>query len=352
MKKVFSIGGKLIKENGEVFIIAEAGVNHNGNLKMALNLIRVASEAGADAVKFQTFKAEQVVINKGEMAAYQKRNMRIKKTQREMLRMLELDESFYPDLLKECRKRNIIFLSTPHGGKKSVDFLESFDVKAYKVGSGDLTNFILLEKLAKLKKPIIIGTGMGTLKEVKNAIKYIKENGNNKIVMLHCTTNYPCPFDEVNLLAMRTMMKELDVPVGYSDHTLGSQVAIMAATLGAAVYECHFTLNKSLPGPDHPASAEPEELKEKIKAIRDVRLILGKAKKWPNPSESSNMIITVRKSIVFNRPLEKGEIVTRENIESKRPGNGLCPIYFEKVLGKKLKRSVLEDEQVLLKDLK
>lgn len=256
MKKSFKLGKKYIKEFSTPFIIAEAGVNHNGNLDFALKMIEVAAKAGADAIKFQTFKAEQVVTEKGKMAEYQIKNMKLKMTQREMLKKLELDEKFYKPIIDECKKKNIMFLSTPHGGVESVNFLEKINVSAYKVGSGDLTNYILLEKLARIGKPIIIGTGMSTLKEIKNAVRFINSYGNEKIVALHCTTNYPCPLDQVNLLSMTTMMRELNINVGYSDHTLGCQVAVMATLMGAAVYECHFSLNNKLSGPDHLASRD------------------------------------------------------------------------------------------------
>ena len=241
----------------------------------------IAAAAGADAVKFQTFKAEEVVTDSGEMASYQKKNIGKQTSQKEMLKSLELPEEFYPPLLKRCEEKNILFMSTPHGGIKSVDFLESLEVKVYKIGSGDLTNYILLNRVAKTKKPIILSTGMATLKEAKGAVDFLKSKGAFQIAILHCTTNYPCPPKDVNLLAMKTMMEELDIPVGYSDHTQGIQVAIMAATLGMTIYECHFTVDKKLPGPDHIASCESDELKEKIEAIRNVPEVLGKSKKIP-----------------------------------------------------------------------
>ena len=351
MKKLIYIKKRKINENHKVFIIAEVGVNHNGDLKKALKLIDIAADAGADAVKFQTFKAEQVVTEKGEMANYQKKNIGKKMSQREMIGQYELEEKFYTPILKRCRKKNILFMSTPHGGKESVDFLESLNVCAYKIGSGDLTNYMLLKKIAKTKKPMVLSTGMATLKEAKNAIKYIKSNGNNKIIALHCTTNYPCPLNEVNLAAMRTMMNELNVLVGYSDHTTGIQTAIMAATLGMAIYECHFTLDKTLPGPDHKASAYPQELKAKVKAIRDVEKIMGSFEKKPNKSEVNSMIITIRKSLVYTKTLKKGQIITENDLEAKRPGNGLSPIFFEKLISKKVNRNINKDEQIKLSDI-
>lgn len=350
MVKKINIVSKTIEKN-HCFIIAEAGVNHNGKLDLALKLIDAAAMAGADAIKFQTFRACQVVTDKGEMAAYQKKNLGTAKSQKEMLQKLELKEEFYKPIIKRCQEKRIIFLSTPHGSKESVDFLESLNIPAYKIGSGDLTNYLLLKKIARLGKPIILSTGMATLKEVVAAVNFIKINGNKKIIILHCTTNYPCPPKEVNLTAMLTMMKKLDVPVGYSDHTQGSQTAIMAATLGMIMYECHFTLDKSLPGPDHIASADPEELKEKILAIKRVQTIMGSSKKTPNKSELDSMIKTVRKSIVSTKDLKVGHKLVESDLEAKRPGNGLSPIFFKKLLGKKIKKELKVDEQILLKNI-
>ncbi len=347
----FSINKHPIKNGGRVFIIAEAGVNHNQNLKLALKLIDIAADSGADAVKFQTFKAEQVVTESGEMAGYQKKNTGKTQSQREMLKQYELPEKFYAAIIKRCLEKNILFMSTPHGGKQSVDFLESLNIVAYKIGSGDLTNYILLDKVAKTGKPVILSSGMATLAEVKNAVRFVKSRENHKIAMLHCTTNYPSPPEEVNLLAMQTMMKGLDVPIGYSDHTEGNQVAIMAATLGMAIYECHFTIDKSLPGPDHIASAQPNELREKIQAIRNVPVILGSPKKAPNLSERKSMLTLVRRSIVVTSDLEKDHTLTLNDLEAKRPGDGVSPAHYEKFLGKKLKRAFKADSQITFKDL-
>ncbi len=351
MSKGINIGSRKIGYDLPVFVIAEVGVNHNQRLDLALKLIDIAVDSGADAVKFQTFKAEDVVTEVGEMAAYQKKNTGYKKTQREMLRDLELPDDFYIPIIRRCIKRGILFMSTPHGGKKSVVFLESLGVEAYKIGSGDLTNYILLDKVAKTGKPMILSSGMATFDEVKDAISFVRSRRNNQIAMLHCTTNYPCPPEEVNLLAMKKMMDELDIPVGYSDHTKGNQVAIMAATLGMALYECHFTLDKKLPGPDHIASDEPDELKDKIAAIRRVSVILGKAEKVPNESEESLMIPLVRRSIVAAANLSKGHMITEADIEAKRPGDGVSPTQYEKFLGKKLKKDVNLDQQITFKDL-
>lgn len=332
------IGKKQIGKNFPVFVIAEAGVNHNGRLDLALKLVDIAAKAGADAVKFQTFKAEDVVIGKGKT-----------KSHFEMLRKLELKEEFYKPIIKRCKEKNIIFLSTPHGSFESVDFLQKLNVPAFKFGSGDLTNLPVLQYAAKFKKPIILSTGMATLKEIKEAIKCVKKAGNNKIIVLHCTTNYPCPLDETNLRAMQTMIKELDVLVGYSDHALGIQTSVMAAALGACLIEKHFTLNKNMKGPDHKASIEPRELEEIIEQIRSVEVILGSDIKKPTKSEIS-VIKTIRKSIVSLKDIKKGERFTKTNIGIKRPGTGLEPKYYYKILGEKAKRDRSADALIAKKD--
>lgn len=350
-EKAFSIGNYQIQEGGRVFFIAEAGVNHNQRLDYALQLVDIAVEAGADAVKFQTFRAEQVVTATGEMAEYQKRNLGIVEGQIDMLRKVELPEKFYPDIMKRCQEKGILFLSTPHGGKASVDFLETLKVEAYKIGSGDLTNYILLNRVAKTGKPIILSSGMATMKEVKAAINFVKSKRNRQIAILHCTTNYPCPLEEVNLSAMQGMMKELDIPVGYSDHTNGVQTAIMAATLGMAVYECHFTIDKNLQGPDHVASCTPDELKERVQAVRLARVILGSSEKEPNKSERESMVGLVRRSIVAAGDLPTGHTLTIEDLEAKRPGDGVSPTEYEIFIGKTLKQPVKRDQQIQFSDI-
>ncbi|MDP3900340.1 MAG: N-acetylneuraminate synthase [bacterium] len=343
MKKIFiSIAGRKIAYETKVFIIAEAGVNHNGSLKTALKLVDAAAAASADAIKFQTFHAHEVVTGAGKMAAYQRKNNGKTESQLVMLQRLELPEKFYQPIIQRCRKRKLIFLSTPHGGFSSVDWLQSLDVPAFKFGSGELTNLPLLQYAAKFKKPMILGTGMATLGEVAEAIKAIKLVGNKDIIILHATTNYPCPFNEVNLRAMQTMMQEFNILVGYSDHTPGDQVPVMAVALGACVIEKHFTLNKNMPGPDHKTSLEPKELKEMIDKIRRSEIILGSVQKKPNSSEMS-IIRTVRKSLVALSDIKKGEKFSKENLGIKRPGTGLEPKLFFKVLGKKAKRNIQAD---------
>lgn len=354
--KKIKVGNKTIGYGEPVFIIAEAGVNHNGELEKALQLVDIAAEAGADAVKFQTFRAEQVVIESGEMAEYQKKNIGEVKSQREMLRGLELKEEFYPQIIARCRERGIIFMSTPHGGRASVDFLESLGVLAYKVGSGDLTNYILLDRLAETKRPIILSTGMATMDEVRDAVRFLRERGVEDLVVLHATTNYPCPPEEVNLAAMQKIMEELDAVIGFSDHSQGEEAALMATALGMAVYERHFTIDKSLPGPDHIASDSPEELAQKIAAIRAHKtvamnpVLLGSPEKKPTESELK-MLPLVRRSIVAARDLEAGHVLEKSDLETKRPGDGVSPTEYEKFIGRELKQAVPADHQLKLKDL-
>lgn len=334
-----------MKKTKKVFIIAEAGVNHNGRMDLALKLINVAADAGADAVKFQTFRAEQVVTGKGKMAAYQIKNLGREMSQLDMIRTFELPERFYKRLLSECNKRHILFLSTPHGGRESVNFLESIGIPIYKISSGDLTNYLLLARVATTKKPIILSTGTAMIREIKDALRFLKRQKSGQVSVLHCTTNYPCPPEEVNLRAIVTMLHELRVPVGYSDHTLGNQTAIMAVTLGAAIYECHFTLDKSLPGPDHRASATPTELKERIDSIRKVEVILGNDIKKPSASESKTTIVNVRRSIVAAFDLSEHHRIREFDLEAKRPGNGISPVRYKEIIGKTLRARVRKDHQ-------
>lgn len=335
-KKKIPIAWRTIGYGQPMFVIAEAGVNHNGNLATALKLVDAAAKAGADAVKFQTFKAEDVVIAK-------------KQSQLAMLRTVELKEEHYAKIIKHCKKRGIMFLSAPHGGFASVDFLRKLKVPAFKFGSGDLTNLPLLQYAAQFKKPMILGTGMATLSEVKGAVQTIKKAGNNKVIVLHCTTNYPCSFNEVNLLAMQTMIQKLGVLAGYSDHTPGTQVSVMAATLGACVIEKHFTLDKTMSGPDHKASLEPTELKKLVQMIRDVRIILGSEQKEPVKSEAA-ALKNARKSLVALTFIKKGRIFTAQNIGIKRPGTGLEPSRYFEILGKKARQNIQVDSLITEKD--
>jgi len=335
------IKNKKIGPDSPCFIIAEAGVNHNGKIELAKKLVDAAVDAKADAVKFQTFKSEGVVTNKIDIADYAKKNIGRNEKQIEMLKDLELGYDEFKDLKKYCDKKNIIFLSTPHSFD-AIDFLDEL-VPAYKFGSGDLTNLPALKYAAKKGKPMLLGTGMATLREVTDSANNIKRTGNNQIVALHCTTNYPCPFEEVNLKAMTTMQKKLDCMVGYSDHTMGITVPIMVATLGAVVIEKHFTTDRNLDGPDHKASLEPDELKKMITEIRNVEKALGSFEKKPTKSEKQ-MIKKVRKSLVARGDIQKGSIIKKEMIEIKRPGVGIEPSKIYDITGKKAKRQIKKDE--------
>ncbi|MDO8667867.1 MAG: N-acetylneuraminate synthase [bacterium] len=344
MKTLF-IQKKKINYGLRPFVIAEAGVNHNGSLDLALKLVDAAAFAGADAVKFQTFRAEQVVTTGGEMADYQKRNLGKKESQLAMLKKLELKEKYYPVLIQRAKDREIIFLSTPHGGFESVDLLQKLKIPAFKFGSGDLTNLPLLEYAAKFKKPMIISTGMSSLKEIKEATKAIKKAGNNQIIALHCTTDYPLAPENVNLRAMQTMMKELDVLVGYSDHTIDSRATLMAVTLGACMLEKHLTLDRKLAGPDHSASMEPAEFKKMVEQIRSVQEILGSPEKKFLKCEQQYVLVA-RKSLVASGIIKKGEKFTKNNLAIKRPGTGILPKRYEELLGKRAKVDIKKDRLI------
>lgn len=331
------------------FVIAEAGVNHNGKLKLALKLVDAAAAAKADAVKFQTFRAENVTTRHAQMAAYQKKNLGKTESQLAMVKKLELPERFYPRIIERCRKRKIIFLSAPHGGFQSVDLLQSLKVPAFKFGSGDLTNIPLLQYAARLKKPLILATGMATMTEIKEALTAVKKTGNQQIIVLHCTSNYPCPLDEVNLRAMLTMTKALPYPVGYSDHTLGIEVSVMAATFGACLIEKHFTLSRRMKGPDHIASVEPLELKELVRQVKNVETILGSPVKKPSPAEIANIKVA-RKSVVAIKLIKKGEKFTARNLDVKRPGTGLAPKLLPQILGKTAQRTIAPDSLITKND--
>lgn len=351
MVKKIKIGKKIISTKSPVFIIAEAGVNHNGDLDLALKLIDAAAKAGADAVKFQTFKASQVVTAQGKMAEYQKKNIGKIRSQIEMIRNLEIDDKWYPRLIKHCQDKKIIFLSAPHGHIESADLLKKYGVCAYKIASGDLNNRPLLEYVARFKKPIILSTGMANMREVKEAMSWIKRAGNSKVIVLHCTTNYPCLHSEVNLAAMQTMMKKLNgTLIGYSDHTKDDQTSIMAVLLGARIIERHITLNKELPGPDHKASLNPQEFEKFVSAIRNIPKIMGSSLKNPTKSELQ-FLPTIRKSIVAKKNIRKGEKLTTENLTVKRPGTGLSPKYFSRILNKTanvdIKQDTLINEQMI-----
>ena len=348
--KEIKVGNKLIGYNQPCFIIGEAGVNHNGRLDLAKKLVDAAAKAGVDAVKFQFFKSEKVVTEKAEMAEYQKENLQSNESQVEMLKKLELNEENHKILKDYAGKKGLIFLSTPHSGNEAVDALEKMDMAAYKLGSGDLTNKPFLEHVAKTNKPIFLSTGMGTMEEVKKAISWIKKVGNDKVIALHCTSNYPCPYDEVNMNAMKTMMQELDCLVGYSDHTMGTEIPVLARAMGACLVEKHFTLDKSMEGPDHVASADPKELEFIVNSIRNIEKAFGWQEKKPNKSEIEIMK-GLRKSIVSERDIKKGKRIEPTDLFIKRPGTGIQPEEYDQVIGKKSKVDIKKDTLIKYSDL-
>lgn len=324
-------------------IIAEAGVNHNGDINLAKRLVDVAKEAGADIVKFQTAKLDDLVSANAEMADYQKKNTGQVESQKEMLSKLLLDYDEFLELEQYCRQTGIQFLSTPFDSS-SIDFLAPL-VSVWKIPSGEITNLPYLEKITQFPKPVILSTGMSGLEEVRNAWNILKNNGVDDITLLHCTTEYPAPYDEVNLKVMETLQKEFECPVGYSDHTPGIEVSVAAATMGAAVIEKHFTLDRKMQGPDHRASLEPEELAALVKAIRNVDQAMGCAEKKPTPSEIKNRVVA-RKSIVAREDVKAGELFTARNLTTKRPGNGISPMKWYEVIGTKAIRDFKKDELI------
>jgi N,N'-diacetyllegionaminate synthase len=329
-----------------VFIIAEAGVNHNGDIALAKKLIDVAKEARADAVKFQTFISDKGVSRYAPKAEYQNKNTSPKESQLDMVKKLELSFDEFIELDNYCKAKKIEFLSTAFDFH-SIDFLNTLDMKRWKIPSGEITNLPYLIKIAGFHKPVILSTGMSTMEDIQAALTILRENGAGEITVLHCTTEYPAPFKDVNLNAMNTIKKMFNISVGYSDHTKGIEVSIAAVALGATIIEKHFTLDRNMEGPDHKASLEPHELKAMISAIRNVEASLGSGVKKPAPSEQKNMTIA-RKSIVANCKIKKGEVFTENNITVKRPGNGISPMKWFEVIGQVAIRDFEEDELIEL----
>lgn len=327
----------------KVLIIAEAGVNHNGNFKLAKELIDKAKEAGADIVKFQTVKLSSLVSKYAQMAKYQKENIGQTKSQKEMLKKLLLPFENFTELYKYCKEVKIQFLSTPFD-IESIHFLNDM-VPFWKIPSGEVTNYPYLVEIAKTGKPVVMSTGMCEIYEIDNALEVLKVNGTQEITLLHCNTQYPTPYKDVNLRAMETLRKRYNVKVGYSDHTQGIEVPIAAVALGADVIEKHFTLDRNLPGPDHKASLEPYELAAMVKAIRNIEAALGNADKTVSYSERENIAIA-RKSIVAAKAIKKGELLSENNITTKRPGTGLSPMCWNSVIGTKAIRDFQEDEEI------
>jgi len=335
--------------NNKLFIIAEAGVNHNGRVDLAKKMIDAAIGAGADAVKFQTFVAQNVVSRFAPKADYQNKYTDKAESQLDMLKHLELSLEEHKELINYCKQVEILFLSTPFD-LKSVDLLHNLGIDIVKVPSGEITNLPYLKKIGSLKKKrVILSTGMANLGEIEAALTILTEAGTNRdaLTVLHCNTDYPTPIEDVNLSAMLTIKDALKVAVGYSDHTNGIEVSIAAVALGATVIEKHFTLDRTRPGPDHHASLEPGELKDMIEKLKNIKTALGTGLKWPSPSELRNIPI-VRKSIVAACDIKQGELFTADNITTKRPGTGISPMRWDQVIGRTANRDFNEDELIVI----
>lgn len=328
----------------KVLIIAEAGVNHNGDINLAKQLIDAAADAGADIVKFQTFKAENLVTQTAKKAEYQLQTTSKEESQFQMLKKLELSFEDHMELIKYAKEKRIDFLSTPFD-IDSLQILIDLDVQTIKLPSGEITNYPLLEKSAETGKRIILSTGMSNLEEIKAAVKVLKTNGAGEIILLHCNTQYPTPYEDVNLNAMKTIAEATGLLVGYSDHTIGIEVPVAAVAMGATVIEKHFTLDRNMEGPDHKASLEPHELKAMVSAIRNIEKAVGDGVKEPSESEKENIGIA-RKSIVACKNIKKGEVFTEQNITTKRPGTGINPMRWNEILGTRAIKNFYEDELI------
>lgn len=332
------------KNEMRVYIIAEAGVNHNGNLDLAKRLVDKAKEAEANCIKFQTFVSSNLVSKNADKAEYQRLQTDTEESQLEMLRKLELSFEDFTELSKYCKAKEIEFVSTAFD-LESIDFLNQLDIPFWKIPSGEITNLPYLIRIAEINKPIVMSTGMSTIIEVEDAIEVLNNNGATDITILHCTTEYPTPYGEVNLKAMKTLKERFNVNVGYSDHTKGIEIPIAAVAMGARVIEKHFTLDRNMEGPDHKASLEPDELKAMVDAIRNVERAMGDGEKKPSESEIKNIAIA-RKSIIAKTDIKKGDILTENNITIKRPGNGISPMRWFEVLGIKAIQDFVEDELI------
>lgn len=330
----------------KTFIIAEAGVNHNGSLELAKRLIDVAVDSGADAVKFQTFKADKLVSKGAQKAEYQKQTTSADESQYEMIKKLELDEDAHRELIRHCQGKRIMFLSTPFD-HDSIDLLCNLGVEIFKIPSGEITNLPYLRHIGSLGKEVILSTGMSDLGDIEDALDILTQAGTlkEKITVLHATTEYPCPIEDVNLRAMQTIRSAFGVKIGYSDHSQGIEVPIAAVAMGACVIEKHFTLDRAMEGPDHKASLEPDELTAMVRAIRNIENALGDGIKKPSKSEMKNIAIA-RKSIVASRQIKVGEPFSADNIAIKRPGSGVSPMRWDEVMGQVAQRDYREDELI------
>lgn len=348
MKNPIKISNKWIGENRPVFVIAEAGVNHNGNLSLAKKMIDVAIEIGADAVKFQSFKTEQIITPDAPSAEYHIRATGGKETWFDLLKRLELSENEQCELFAYCHSKGVIFLSTPYD-EASADFLDKLGMKAFKIASTDMNNLPFLQCVAKYDKPIILSTGMSTLKEVSESVKAITSAGNRQIILLHCTSDYPPAPEDANLNVIETLKKKFKTIVGYSDHFASPQIAVAAVAKGVRVYEAHFTLDRKMPGPDQKSSLEPNEFKRIIADIRFIEKTLGSYDKVVTASEKETRL-KLRKSLAAIADIKPGDRFTHANIGVKRPGIGLPPSMFKKILGKVAKRDIKKDVLIQKKD--
>ena len=330
----------------DVLVIAEAGVNHNGSIELAKKLIKEASIAGADVVKFQTFKAETLVSKSAKKANYQKASTDAEESQFDMLKKLELDYAIHEELMQYSNEQGIKFLSSAFD-LESIDLLNELGIDIFKIPSGEITNLPYLRKIAQTGKQIILSTGMSTISDIEAALGVLRQNGATDIIVLHCNTEYPTPMEDVNLLAMNTIQETFKVRVGYSDHTVGIEVPIAAVALGAEVIEKHFTLDKTMEGPDHKASLEPKELKAMVEAIRNIQAALGDGLKRPSESEIKNMPIA-RKSLVAKTNIQAGEIFSEDNLTIKRPGTGLSPMLWDDIIGSVARKDYEVDEVITL----
>ena len=342
LNKQIQIGDRYIGLEDPCFIIGEAGVNHNGDIQLAYQLIDAAAEAGVDAVKFQTFSAEKLVTPQARQAAYQSQNTGINESQYEMLKRLELSYEDFAKLKAYTEKKGLIFMSSPFD-EEAIDFLHDIGVSAFKAGSGELTNLPYLQHMASKGLPLIISTGMATMAEVLEAVETIRNVPNDQLILLHCTSNYPAPVKDANLRAMLTMGQETSCIIGYSDHTEGIRVPVLAVAMGAKIIEKHFTLNKALPGPDHKASLEPSEMKVMVDEIRLTEQIRGKAEKIPTEAERK-VAEVARKSLVASRDISAGSVLEKDHILAKRPGTGISPASLTALLGKKIKYAIQKDQ--------
>lgn len=343
------ISNRIVGEGEPCFIIAEAGVNHNGDVNLAKQLIDVAKKADADAVKFQTFTTERIATRYAEKAQYQKETTSSEEAQFEMIKKLELSGGDFKELSAHAQNKGILFLSTPFD-EGSVDLLDELRVPAFKVGSGEITNFPLLRYIARKKKPVILSTGMALLDEIEEALAAIRQEGMNEITLLHCVSSYPTRVEDTNLRAMETLRNTFKLPVGLSDHTLGINIPIAAVALGACIVEKHFTLDNNLPGPDQRASLEPAELKQMVKAIRDVEKAMGDGIKRPTKEEEENKKAS-RRSIVASVDIPRGTIITKEMLGIKRPCIGIAPKYMDDIIGKITKCDMEQNEPITLSKL-